>query len=158
MGTTSADTYGCSESWAIGSRPYFEYHCYEGHDSADAQLWYHSHQQVTVLRRNVEDETANGVEGYTFVERSESGAPANYTVRFDDGVEGCVMEDELLTGPEHYTRPNAPVARLILNADERTLPRVEKTGGYAGGRAAAAMKPPPHTPSGARGLTARSRV
>ncbi len=26
-------------------RRWFEYHCYEGEDSSDAELWHHTHQQ-----------------------------------------------------------------------------------------------------------------
>jgi len=33
----------------IGSKYWFEYHCYEGWDSADVEAWMHSHQQVEVI-------------------------------------------------------------------------------------------------------------
>src|SRR5450631_625772 len=92
---------GVQENWEPGTRPFFEYHCYEGHDSADAQLWYRSHRQVTVLRRNWADEVANGVNGQPWAVRNyECGTPATYQVRFDDGFEGTATEDELLTVPE----------------------------------------------------------
>ena len=31
---------------------FFEYRCWESHESCDAKLWYHSHQKVTVLKCN----------------------------------------------------------------------------------------------------------
>lgn len=93
------------ESWEAGSRACFEYHCYEGHDSADAEAWYRSHQNVTVLKRNDPDPYS---EGMTQQERSAEGVPHTYRVRWDDGFEHDAWEDELMTHPKHFWRPDPP--------------------------------------------------
>jgi hypothetical protein len=31
----------------LGKTYWFEYHCQDGHDSADAKLWCHSHQKAS---------------------------------------------------------------------------------------------------------------
>jgi hypothetical protein len=41
-------------------------------------------------------------------ERGPEGWPVAYRVEFPDGLEWDVFEDELLTGPEHFTRPDPP--------------------------------------------------
>ena len=89
------------------SRPWFEYHCYEGHDSADAALWYRSHQQVTILSLNEScDAWQAGV--LTRTERDEAACSMIYRVRFDDGHEADVFEDELLDSITEFCRPNPP--------------------------------------------------
>ena len=67
----------------------FEYHCYEGEDSSDVILWHHTHQEVEVIRR---------------LSNEESELPMT-RVRFSDGLEYDVFEDELLTSIEEYVRP-----------------------------------------------------
>ncbi len=76
-------------------RRWFEYHCYEGEDSCDAELWHHTHQQVIVLRK-----LKNGVEN------DEVECGRMYWVRFADGFEYDVCDDELLHSPKEFTRPN----------------------------------------------------
>ena len=97
--------WGVREYWEPGSTAWFEYHCYEGHDSADAALWYHSHQQVTVLGPADADSWHADL---TYVERQEDGMPRCYTVQFPDGFEYTAVEDELLTLPQYFWRPDPP--------------------------------------------------
>ena len=86
----------------VGLKYWFEYHCYEGHDSADANLWYHSHQPVTVLSM---EERGSGRDEK---ERGENGHPAAYKVRFQDGLIGAVVEDELCLSKDEFFRPDPP--------------------------------------------------
>ena len=72
-------------------RRLFEYHCYEGEDSGDAELWHHTHQPVTVLLR-----TQHG--------HHDSGTPTMYRVRFADGLESEVFNDELVASETDYER------------------------------------------------------
>ena len=69
-------------------RRWFEYHCYEGEDSCDAELWHHTHQRVEVLSRFVDIECLT------------------YRVRFADGFEYDVFADELVNSPDKFYRPN----------------------------------------------------
>lgn len=94
----------CREHWEPGSTAWFEYHCTEAHDSADAELWYRSHQQVTVLHEGDHD----GWPGSTFIERGEAGQPKVYRIRFADGYEHAAIEDELLTSTAGFDRPAPP--------------------------------------------------
>ena len=91
------------EHWSPGETAWFEYHCYEGHDSGDAKAWYHSHQRVTVIKEGDHD----GHWG-TFKERMDAGTPKCYRVRFADGLEWDVFEDELVTSVADFSRPNPP--------------------------------------------------
>lgn len=100
---------GAREAWLPGDLAWFEYHCLESDDSADAALWHRSHQQVMVLGRAADEDL-----GGTLLERAEAGCPNAYRIRFGDGHEGTALEDELLTGPEHYERPGPPPARASL--------------------------------------------
>ncbi|GAH10911.1 unnamed protein product [marine sediment metagenome] len=76
-------------------RRWFEYHCYEGEDSSDAELWHHTHQQVTILKQ-LED-----------VEPIGDGEPIKlYRVKFNDGFEYDVFEDELMDSPREFYRPD----------------------------------------------------
>lgn len=86
----------------VGRTFWFEYHCYEGHDSSDAQAWYRSHEQVTVVGI-----TEPGY-GETLAERAENGESRVYRARWGDGFEYDVFEDELLDGPEQFQRPDPP--------------------------------------------------
>ena len=71
-------------------RRWFEYRCYEGEDSGDAALWHHTHQQVEVLQPLAIDE----------------GEPAMFSVRFPDGLQYDVFDDELLANKSEYERPD----------------------------------------------------
>ena len=73
-------------------RRLFEYHCYEGEDSSDAELWHHTHQPVTVLAK-----VGAGV---------EFGGIRMYRVRFSDGFEYDVFDDELVASSAEYERPH----------------------------------------------------
>jgi hypothetical protein len=82
----------------VGDRLWFEYHCWESHQSADAELWYHSQQQVEVLgmvRNDGHDIASQEL-------RYELGHPLVYRVRFDDGCEYDATEDELLDGSSSF--------------------------------------------------------
>lgn len=72
-------------------RRHFEYHCYEGEDSSDAKLWHHTHQEVAVLSR---------------VSDISPEVGRMYRVRFADGFEGDVFDDELVSGPDRFYRPD----------------------------------------------------
>jgi hypothetical protein len=94
-----------------GDTPLFEYHCNESHDSPDAPVWYRSHQRVTVLKLNSDDDTPNLLAEFpTLRERGEAGAVLTYRVRFADGLEWDVFEDELTETTDHYSRPDPPRA------------------------------------------------
>lgn len=83
---------------------FFEYHCEESHDSTHAQLWYRSHQKITVLRCTNADIYGD----LSFKDRCELGHQLFYTVRFADGYEEDVFEDELMESESSYQRPNPP--------------------------------------------------
>ena len=53
----------------LGKTLWFEYHCFESPKSVDADLWYHSHQKVSVL--SIADEGG----GETLEERIAEGYP-----------------------------------------------------------------------------------
>ncbi len=73
-------------------RRWFEYHCYEGEDSSDAELWHHTHQQVTVLNK------------ITDIDEREGGKM--YRVRFADGLQYDVCDDELVATAKNFYRPD----------------------------------------------------
>jgi hypothetical protein len=105
-GKVSVTIDGCTIEgvWAIGSRTWFEYHCSESPESSDAPAWYHSHQQVEVLGLT----ECEQVSYTTFEERMDEGMVLVYQVRFDDGIEWSVFEDELLTDPSQFERDDPP--------------------------------------------------
>jgi len=70
-----------------GPQVLFEYHCWESKDSADAELWRHTHQAVDVLYQ------------------LDNPDQVMYRVRFGDGLEYDVFEDELMDSPAGYERP-----------------------------------------------------
>lgn len=72
-------------------RRWFEYHCYEGEDSCDAQLWHHTHQRVKVLRKLTNNDPEVG---------------RMYRVRFSDGLEYDIYDDELVKSPAEFQRPD----------------------------------------------------
>lgn len=87
----------------VGDIVFFEYHCLEDHRSNDADLWYHSHQQVEILGMDEND----GVFIYSQDLRYECGHPIAYRIRFSDGFEHTATEDELLDSEEDYCRPES---------------------------------------------------
>lgn len=91
--------------WRPGETAYFEYHCCQSHDSADAEIWYRSQQPVQVL--SIVDPGG----GRTMMKRIEYNIPRMYRVRFADGLEWTVFEDELLTAPRYYDQAYAPGER-----------------------------------------------
>lgn len=102
-----------NEFRSVGDKVFFEYRCYEGHDSCDAELWYRSHQPVEIISGPLLDgapptEESMNVFGRTKVERAYSGSPVIYKVRFADGFEYDTTEDELLDSEEEYVRPDPP--------------------------------------------------
>lgn len=88
----------------IGKRFWFEYHCWESHESGDAEVWYHSHQQCTVLGFSDCDPCGFS----TIEERGDAGACLVYRVRFDDGLEWEAFEDELMSSKDNFCRPDPP--------------------------------------------------
>lgn len=83
---------------------FFEYHCWESHESDDAQLWYRSHQPVMILRMDGDRAFLK----HTEEERYESACLLSYRVRFADGFEATAMEDELLDSEADYCRADPP--------------------------------------------------
>jgi len=78
-----------------GKKRWFEYHCYEGEDSSDAEAWHHTHQQVQVLSK-LDDAEVIG----------DCDPIGMYKVRFPDGLEYDVFGDELMTSPKQFYRPD----------------------------------------------------
>lgn len=81
---------------------WFEYHCYEGEDSSDAELWHHTHQQVIILNK--------------IADIDEADVGKMYKVRFLDGFEYDVCDDELMIDPSEFYRPDyiKPITRPVL--------------------------------------------
>ena len=75
-------------------RRWFEYHCWESESSGDAELWHHTHQQVTVLRK------------LRVPEECDAEVSPMYRVRFSDGLEYDVCDDELMPSPKYFNRPD----------------------------------------------------
>ena len=88
----------------IGKNFWFEYHCFESCDSADAEIWFRSHQKVKVLKISL---LGNGS---SIEERGENGEPRIYNVLFNDGFIADVFEDELMNDPSEFYRPD-PIKR-----------------------------------------------
>jgi len=96
------------DDWMPGTPAWFEYHCWESDESQDADLWHRSQQRVTVVG-HTEDHECVRTEAPTLAERGEECAmPCMYAIRFEDGHEAGVFEDELLTDPAGYTRQAPP--------------------------------------------------
>lgn len=87
----------------IGESVWFEYHCEESPQSQDAELWYRSHQKVTIIAIADND----GMQ-LSKKEREDFGQPIVYDVEFKDGFIGTVFEDELLNSKKKFIRPNPP--------------------------------------------------
>jgi len=94
--------YPAVKTWRPGEVAYFEYHCYMGHDSSDAVLWYRSHQPVEIVKMVVRGD------GRTYLERAERGAPRLYRIRFLDGHVSDAFEDELYVSPKYWSKPFDP--------------------------------------------------
>jgi hypothetical protein len=108
-GTTSASTSTkwpmYKEHWNPGERAWFEYQCWESDESCDAELWKHTHQQVTIIGESDSDElcAVNSLD-----ERIAGACMKVYNVRFDDGFEYEVVEDELFTDKKYWEREDYP--------------------------------------------------
>ena len=96
---------GHREDWYPGDQAWFEYRCLESDDSCDADLWYRSHQQVTVISTR---QYGPASEGMPYAERCEEGIPSTYKIRFADGHVAEAWEDELLAAPCYFERPDPP--------------------------------------------------
>lgn len=107
---------GTRDQWWPGDRAWFEYHCYEGHDSADAELWYRSHSAVTVVKDLDEENERVRPILPTLRERGEAGMAICYSVEFEDGYIGTAYEDELMTGSSHFYRPDPPPRPMTSQA------------------------------------------
>lgn len=92
---------------SVGQKLYFEYHCEESHESGDAELWYRSHQLVTVIGFAPND----GWDIQSLNERCECGCSIMYKIQFSDGWTGEAFEDELLDSEEEYDSPDPPKRR-----------------------------------------------
>jgi hypothetical protein len=98
---------GQRERWEPGSQAMFEYHCWESKDSNDADLWRRTHKPVVVISGpTYDDDPACPGCPETALERADEGMPYLYRVRFPDGSEGDVFEDELLVSEQYFTRPD----------------------------------------------------
>ena len=76
-------------------RRWFEYHCWEDEQSSDANLWHHTHQKVTVLRKLPDSESIGNGETIKM-----------YRIKFLDNFEADVFGDELVKSPQDFERPN----------------------------------------------------
>lgn len=85
----------CGKEW------WFEYHCLESDKSSDVDIWYHSHQKCHVI-------SVSQWSHDTLEERLEDAQPRTYNVRFSDGFECDIFEDELMNSPEEFYRPDPP--------------------------------------------------
>ncbi len=113
---------GWKDYWRPGEMAYFEYHCEESDESCDAEIWYRSRQPVIVLRI-VEPG------GYrTFRDRAYWGMPRLYRVRFLDGLEWDVFEDELVTSERYYDPAFEPGERRAART-ERNIVRLRQWSG-----------------------------
>lgn len=75
-------------------RRWFEYHGYEGEDSCDAELWHHTHQQVGV---------------FGLLRGGDPEVGKMYRIRFTDGFEYEIFDDELVNNPSDFYRPDYKV-------------------------------------------------
>lgn len=87
---------------------WFEYHCWESPQSSDAELWYHSHQKVKILKL-----VEKGV-GKTIEERFDNTQLAAFRVQFADGFQAEAAEDELYKSPSGFYRPAPPKPKQKL--------------------------------------------
>lgn len=111
---------GHRDHWEPGSKAHFEYRCYEGHDSGDAQAWYRSHRPVTILGPEHDNEAWHkDWDDEGFAGRGAEGMARSYRVKHDtDGFEHSAWEDELLTHPKHFVRPDPPAPPKTASGEE----------------------------------------
>jgi hypothetical protein len=76
--------------YSYPAKAFFEYHCFESEQSADAEIWRRTHQRVTVLRMLTPDESDYEM----------------YRIRFADEHEADVFADELMHTSKLYERPD----------------------------------------------------
>lgn len=97
-----ANGHGHKEFWAVGEKAFFEYHCLRCHSSGDAEAWYRDHQPVEIIEVMDSDGKDWYDDGATLAERACEAISMLYLVRFSDGHEHEVFEDELLVSPNYY--------------------------------------------------------
>ena len=99
--------------WEPEEAAFFEYHCCQSHNSQDAELWYRSHQPVTVVRV----ENCDGLQFLEdgFLRRLDDAVPIAYKIRFEDGTEAGAFEDELYTSPKPFCEKYAPPPQEEIN-------------------------------------------
>ena len=91
----------------IGETYWFEYHCWEDEDSADAELWHHTHQQVVVTGRGDGDMDECVLCPYDEDTMGSSGEVWNsWKIRFRDGYTHTAAPDELMKDPGEFSRPD----------------------------------------------------
>jgi hypothetical protein len=110
-----------SEVREVGDKVLFEYHCRESHDSSDAKLWYRSQQPVIIIGpatlQDVDvhpdkDSELLDLIGHTRKQRMENADVLVYSIRFKDGHEADVFEDELLDSTDEYEREAPPAMKV----------------------------------------------
>ena len=89
----------------VGKQYWFEYHCWESEESADAELWHHSHQKCLVTGIDTE------YKDMTEKERYEAAMLNHYKIKFADGFESSAGEDELSSTKKDWYRPDPPSDR-----------------------------------------------
>ena len=82
---------------------WFEYHCTESKESAHFHLWKRTHRRVEVLGLDPDSDVPEPKT--TFNQRCHEGIQCLYRVRFSDGYEDTVFEDELLDATDQFCRP-----------------------------------------------------
>jgi GNAT superfamily N-acetyltransferase len=122
---------GNKNQWHSGEAAFFEYHCNRAHDSGDAEVWYRSHQPVTILK------TVHVGVGRTFSSRGNNGEPKIYKVKWNDGFEHDVFEDELFSDSSYWNEQFCPppqeeidAARNNKSVTETTLSHTEEDDKY----------------------------
>lgn len=80
--------------YKLPAKAWFEYHCFESEQSADADIWQRTHQKVTVLRMLRPDESDYEM----------------YEIQFADGLIRDVFADELMNTQSKFERPDYKAA------------------------------------------------
>ena len=114
--------FGQRNEWAVGDAAFFEYQCQQSHDSADAELWYRSHQPITVIDDS-EELYDPAPDLNTLAKRRDQGQPRCYTVRFSDGFEGTAKECELYVSPQYFDTSGAPPSQDEIALAQRVARR-----------------------------------
>lgn len=104
VGSLTCDGITAEDIFGIGQKVWFEYRCWEDHDSQDAELWYRSHQEVVVLGFADCDPPVYA----TAEARAYFGHPIVYKVQFTDGFVAHATEDELMLSTDDFCRPDPP--------------------------------------------------